>query len=376
LCAQPSDWRIVRRLALVLAIAAAAAVTAAPAQAGLTARLHGQMRALVRAGVPGVVVHVRRGSTVIDLAAGQADPAEPRAMTTDDRFKVGSITKTFVATAVLQLVGEGRLGLDDTVSQWLPGLVPNGGHITVRELLMHTSGLFDYLDDPRPLAPYLALEFRHFWTPRQLVRIAVSHPALFPPGAGFSYTNTGYILLGLIAERAGGERLAVQLRRRIFAPLHLSQTRLPASQGLGQPRARGFLRVQGGLEDVTAISQSVFGAAGGVVSTARDVGRFYRGLLNGHLLPPRLLRAMTAMVPRAPGFAYGLGLFRIPTPCGPAFGHDGELPGYASLALNGRHGRRQAVVLVNSNTPSETVGPPAAQAAYTRLIATAFCGRP
>jgi D-alanyl-D-alanine carboxypeptidase len=113
-----------------------------------------------------------------------------------------------------------------------------------------------------------------------------------------------------IAERAGGERLAVQLRRRIFAPLHLS----------------------------------------------------------------RLLRAMTASVPRAPWLAYGLGIFRIPTPCGPAFGHDGELPGYASLALNGRHGRRQAIVLVNSNTPSETVGPPAAQSAYTRLVATAFCG--
>lgn len=349
---------------------------ATPAQAGLSGRLHAQMRALVRTGVPGVVVHVRRGPAVLDLAAGQADPAEPRTMTTDDRFKVASITKTFVATAVLQLVAEGRLGLDDTVAGWLPGLVPNGDHITVRELLMHTSGLFDYLDDPRPFAPYLALDFRHFWTPRQLVRIAVSHPPLFAPGAGFSYTNTGYILLGLIAERAGGERLAVQLRRRIFAPLHLTQTRLPASQGLGQPRARGLFRVDGGLEDVTAISQSVFGAAGGVVSTARDVGRFYRGLLTGQLLPPRLLGAMTATVPRAPGFAYGLGIFRIPTPCGPAFGHDGELPGYASLALNGRHGSRQAVVLVNSNTPAETVGPPAAQAAYTRLIATAFCGTP
>jgi D-alanyl-D-alanine carboxypeptidase len=353
---------------------AAAAVCAAPAQAGLTARLHAQMRALVKAGVPGVVVHVRRGPNVVELAVGQADPAEPRPMTTDDRFKVGSITKTFVATAVLQLVAEGKVRLDDTVAHWLPALVPNGDRIPVRELLMHTSGLFDYLDDPRPFAPYLTLDFRHFWTPRQLVRIAVSHPPLFAPGAGFSYSNTGYILLGLIAERAGGERLAVQLRRRIFAPLHLSTTRLPASQGLGQPRARGFFRVDGGLEDVTAISQSVFGAAGGLVSTSRDVGRFYRGLVTGRLLPPGLLWAMTDTVPRAPGLAYGLGIFRIPTPCGPALGHDGSLPGYTSLALTGRHGRRQAVVLVNSNTPSEAIGPPAAQAAYNRLIATAFCG--
>jgi D-alanyl-D-alanine carboxypeptidase len=364
----------VRRLALVVAVAAATAVCAAPAQAGLTGRLHAQMQRLVRAGVPGVVVHVRRGPDVVDLAAGSADPSAPRRMTTADRFKVGSITKTFVATAVLQLVAEGKLALDDSVAHWLPALVPNGGRITVRELLMHTSGLFDYLDDARPFAPYLAGDFRHFWTPRQLVRIGVSHPPLFAPGTGFSYTNTGYILLGLIAERAGGERLAVQLRERIFAPLHLSATRLPASQGLGRPRARGFFRASGRLQDVTAISQSVFGAAGGLVSTGTDVGRFYRGLLTGRLLPPRLLGAMTATVPRAPGLAYGLGLFRIPTPCGEAYGHDGSVPGYASLALTGRHGRRQAVILVNSNTPSETVGPPAAQAAYNRLVATAFCG--
>src|SRR5207253_2930406 len=137
------------------AAVAAAAMCAAPAQAGIEQRLQVQMHALVRAGVPGVVVHVRRGSSTADLAAGRADLAEPRRMTTDDRFKVGSVTKTFVATAVLQLVADGKLRLDDTVARWLPGLVPGGDRITVRQLLMHTSGLFDYLDDPRPLAPYL-----------------------------------------------------------------------------------------------------------------------------------------------------------------------------------------------------------------------------
>ena len=287
-----------------------------------------------------MVVHVRRGAATTDLAAGRADLAEPRRMATNDRFKVASITKTFVATAVLQLVAEGRLHLGDTVARWLPGLVPGGDRITVRQLLMHTGGLFDYLDDPRPFAPSLNMDFRHFWTPRQLVRIAVSHPPLFAPGTGFSYTNTGYVLLGLIAERAGGERLAVQLRRRIFAPLHLTATRLPAAQGLGRPRARGYFAVAGGVEDVTAISQSVFGAAGGRVSTADDVGRFYRGLLTGRLLRPRLLRTMTATIPRAPGLAYALGIFRIPTPCRAAYGDDGELPGYASLALTSRRGRR------------------------------------
>jgi D-alanyl-D-alanine carboxypeptidase len=337
-------------------------------------RLQAQMRALVHAGVPGVVVEVRRGGATLGLAAGHADLKTGTRMRAGDRFKVGSITKTFVATAVLQLVAEGRVGLGDTVERWLPGLVPGGGAITVRQLLAHTGGLSDYLDDPRPLAPYLAGDDGFRWPPVRLVRIAVSHPPLFAPGTGWSYSNTGYVLLGLIAERADGRPIAAQLRSRIFDPLGLDATRLPQSQGFGHPRAHGYFLTAQGLQDVTPISQSLFFTAGGVVSTAHDVAAFYHGLLTGKLLPPRLLQTMTATVPRAPGLAYGLGIFSIPTPCGTAYGHDGALPGYKSLALAGRDARRQAVVLVNSITEAETVGGPAAQAAYNRLIATALCG--
>jgi D-alanyl-D-alanine carboxypeptidase len=354
--------------------APASASPAAQAPRRLAAALRGELHALVRAGVPGAVVVVRRGDRTLALAAGRADLATGEPLRARDRFKVGSITKTVVATAVLQLAGEGRLTLDDPVARWLPGLVPNGRRITIRMLLAHTSGLFDYLEDPRSLAPYVAGDFGFRWTARRLVRIGVSHPPTFPPGAGWAYSNTGYLVLGLIVERVSGRPLAAVLERRILRPLGLAVTRLPASQGLGHPRAHGYLGAAPALQDVTPVSQSLFGAAGGLVSTAGDVARFYRGLLGGRLLPPRLLRAMTATVPRAPGLAYGLGIARFATPCGPRIGHNGAVPGYASLVLNDARGRRQAVILVNAITDQETVGGPAAQAAYARLVATAVCG--
>jgi D-alanyl-D-alanine carboxypeptidase len=139
------------------AVAAAAASPAVHGSSRGTSPLQEQMQALVDAGAPGVVVLVRHGADQIQLAAGAArlDPMQP--MRPDDRFRVGSVTKTFVATVVLQLAGEGILGLDDAVGAWLPGLLPDGDRITVRQLLNHTSGLFDYLRDPRSLAPYLAV---------------------------------------------------------------------------------------------------------------------------------------------------------------------------------------------------------------------------
>ena len=337
--------------------------------------LRHQLHALIAAGVPGAVLVVRDGDERLRLSAGTSDIATGTPMRTGNRFKIGSITKTFVATAVLELVRDGKLRLGDTVAHWLPGLVPNGAHITVRQLLRHRSGLFDYFEDPRATEPYLAGDFGYVWAPRALIRLATSHPPNFPPGTAFSYSNTNYLVLGLIVERATGHSLRLELRRRIFRPLHLGSTRFPTSQRFGPRLAHGYLWSPQNRQDVTAVSQSLGWAAGGAVSSAGDVARFYRALLAGRILPQRLLHEMRQTVPLGPGVGYGLGIIRVASPCGPLWGHDGSFAGYLSDTLSSAGGRHQMVLLFDQNTFDDTAGTPAAQEAAARLIQTAACAR-
>jgi len=340
-----------------------------------TAVLQRQLHALVRAGVPGAVLLVKDGHSWARLAAGTSDIAAGTPMRVDERFKIGSVTKSFVATVVLQLVGEGRLRLDAPVGRWLPHVVPNADHITVRELLRHQSGLFDYFEDPRSTAPYLAGNFGYVWKPRALVRIATSHPPLFPPGSAMSYSNTNYFVLGLLVQRVTGHSLRRELRSRVFRPLRMHATRFPTSQRFGPRLAHGYLWTDGQRQDVSPVSQSLGWAAGGAVSSAGDVARFYRGLLHGRLISRALLRQMQATVPLAPGAGYGLGLIGVQTPCGTLWGHDGSFAGYLTDALSSTAGRHQMVLLMNQNTFDDLPGSPAAQRAAGRLIQTAACAR-
>src|SRR6266566_2076133 len=166
----------------------------------------GIQRALERltaSGAPGAIVLVRRGDQTLRMTAGRANLETKTPMRATDRFRIGSVTKSFVATVALQLVGERKLALGDTVERWLPGLVPNGKAITVRELLNHTSGLFDLTNDEGFIARIL-WKPTEVWTPRRLVRIATAHQPLFAPGPRWSYSNTGYLLLGLVIEAASG----------------------------------------------------------------------------------------------------------------------------------------------------------------------------
>jgi D-alanyl-D-alanine carboxypeptidase len=331
------------------------------------------MDALVAAGVPGVVVLVHGKNGTLRLASGHSNLARKTPMRVTDRFRVGSITKSFVATVVLQLVGEGKLSLDDTVEHWLPGVVPNGDKITLRNLLSHRSGLYDYLSDPRVLKPYLSGNFGYRWTPRGLVAVSASHKPLFAPGTTTSYSNTNYLVLGLIVEKATGNSIGAELKRRIFAPLQLRSTSLDTSPRMRPPYAHGYL-VQGKqLQDVTSVSPSYAWTAGAIVSTADDLARFYRALLGGRLLGADELRAM-----ETPKNGYGFGLARTPLPqswgCGGArWGHDGALAAYSSIALNSKDGKKQMVVLVNSLTLDDKVGDAKAQQALVRLFKTALC---
>jgi D-alanyl-D-alanine carboxypeptidase len=335
---------------------------------------------LLAQGVPGAVLLARSDGRTVRIGAGVADLATGEPMRPGLRFRAGSVTKTFVATVALQLVGEGSLSLEDTVEHWLPGLVPGGDGISVRQLLNHTSGLFDYLSDPRVFAPYLAGQLDFRWRPRQLVRIATSHPPLFPPGAAWSYSNTGYVLVGLIIEAATGGSLAGELERRIIRPLGLSSTSFDIGTTIDGPHAHGYTLLDTGLTDITEVSQSWAWAAGALVSTADDLARFLDALLGGRLLAAAQMDQMQDTVPIGfPGEGYGLGLWRTASlvlppegqlSCGRVWGHDGDTAGYRTFAFASRDGRRQAVLLLNIDGSSV---PPSAVPAVIDVMDAAYC---
>ncbi len=363
-------------LTVPLMLTTTPAATAAPAAPPTDRELQAALDAVVAAGASGVVVRVDDGRRTSRLAAGAAR-LEPRlAMRPDARVRVGSITKTFAATLALQLAGERRLRLDDTVERWLPGLVPDGDGITLRQLLNHTSGIFNYTEDEAFNAALAADPLREY-SARELVGIATAHPPNFPPGTSWSYSNTGYVVLGMVLERVTHRPLHVLLDQRILRPLDLDDTYLPArSPDIAGYHARGYVPPSltgAGYVDVTRISPTAVRAAGALVSNADDLRRFYRALLGGRLLRPAQLAEMRTMVEVEPGFGYGLGLYTAETPCGRVWGHDGGVPGYVTIAWNDESGRRSVDIALPTQ-PDEAIG-----VAGDALVAAAVCrmfGRP
>jgi D-alanyl-D-alanine carboxypeptidase len=335
--------------------------------------LQPELDALVKAGVPGAVLVVDDPQAdPITVVSGVADSKSGRPLRADDRFRIGSLTKPYVATVVLQLDEEGKLALEDSVEDWLPGLLPNGEEITVRQLLGHRSGLFEYGEDPRVLQPYLAGDYGYEWKPEELVRIATEHEATAEPGTKVVYSNTNYTVLGLLVEAVTGQPLRAELEQRIFAPLALDATSVAEGPQLEAPYSRGYLGGGKELLDVTAISPSHYWAAGNIVSTAGDVARFYEALLDGELLSDESMEAMTEYVPEAPGQERGLGPARGDTECGTWVGHDGSVPGYDAVARHLDSGR-QIVLLTNTVTMGDEIGSPQAQRALAELAESAAC---
>jgi len=333
--------------------------------------LEERLASVVAAGSPGALVRVDHGGRHVAEARGVAVLRPPSPLRSDDRFRAGSITKTFVAVVALQLVAEKRLRLDDSVESLIPGVVPGGDRITVRDLLGHTSGLADYTAAPGFLARTLREPARR-WSPQELIRLATDRGSAGPVGR-YAYSSTNYVLLGLVVEQASGRPVGDELRRRIIVPLGLHGT----SYVLGAPGGRhvhGFTPSQhdGVVGSITAARDrggdgaSWAGPAGALVSTAPDLSRFFGALLQGRLLPPRLL----ALMRPAPGARYGLGLAAFRTPCGTAIGHTGNLLGVVSAVWNSADGRRRVVAMSNSYPLS-----PDADTAMRRLLERAFCGR-
>ncbi|MGW4562177.1 serine hydrolase domain-containing protein [Streptomyces sp. NPDC004561] len=316
-------------------------------------------RAAKRLMVPGAVVLLRTPQGTFRATVGTSELGEARTPTTGDHFRIASNTKTMTAALILLLAQEGRLRLSDPVSAYVPG-VPGGTHITIAELLEMRSGLYNYTDAPE-LAARLDADPGRAVTPREMLAIAFRHPPRFAPGTSYEYNNTNYVLLGLVAERAGGRLPARQLRDRLFTPLGLAGTSLPGTGDLSLPAPWSHGYMYGGSayalvdrpypaglraaarsgklrpRDYTHMNPSYSGAAGGAVSTADDLATWIRALVTGKVLAPAMqrqwLRSPRAEGPAASGgqkYGYGISYQRF-GPKAAMYYHGGELPGFNSF---------------------------------------------
>jgi D-alanyl-D-alanine carboxypeptidase len=339
----------VRAFAAAVLVLVLAAPTVPAAAAKKPTRVQKIARFLVSEGAPGAIVFVRTPRGVHSAVAGAAQ-LQPRVpMRIADHYRIASLTKTFVAAVMLQLAAEGKLGLDDSIERWLPGVVPNGAQITLRQLLNHTSGLFNYTDDLTWQNTELANPGR-VWSPSDLLAVAFSHNALFVPGTNFAYSNTGYVLLGLVVEKISGATIGDVLRTRIFEPLGLRQTSFPTGIEMPEPLVHGYASFLGStLVDITTLmNPSWLNAAGQVVSTAADVTTFYSALMKGRVVPASLLAQMKKGSDSSG--TYGLGLRLSFASCGRAFGHEGDSIGWRNVVRSNASGSRVAVVIVNVDT--------------------------
>ncbi|MFI6585250.1 serine hydrolase domain-containing protein [Embleya sp. NPDC050493] len=300
------------------------------------------------AGIPGVTVGLwlpGRGSYV--RSTGVADTATGAPMTPDLHMRIGSETKTFTVTALLELVDDGLIGLDDPISAYLDG-VPDGEHITIRQLAEMRSGLFSYTFDPDFVNTLLADPTRSF-TPQELLTYAFRHPNVFAPGAQFQYSNTNTVLLGLVVEKLGRMPLADFIHKRVTGPARLHHTLFPRGAEFPEPHAHGYTNQTptGAVADATDWNPSWGWAAGAMISDLEDLRRWAKVVATGTLLSPatQAEREKFITVPGFDGAGYGLGLFRTHG----WVGHNGSLPGYESVTMYLPEQDATMVILLNTD---------------------------
>ncbi|WP_127505803.1 serine hydrolase domain-containing protein [Actinoplanes solisilvae] len=348
---------LTKRTALVVAatvvLTGSGAVSAAAAPPAHDVSMREVAARVLSVGVPGYVARIDDGRRVRTTVAGLADRETGRPLNGREQFEVGSNTKTFMAVLALQLVDRGRLKLDRPVGDYLPGVVPDGDHITVRMLLNHTSGLFSYTSDPA-FFERMNEDPQHVYTERELLDVAFGHAPNFAPGQGWSYSNTNYTLIGMILQRLTGQSLPDLVERRIAKPLGLDRTYFadPRATHTGRGYAHGYAVSFAGAQPVhTDVSEWPIGgwggAAGAIISTPEDLARFFEAVLGGELFSRAQLAQMrsTVDIPESFGIkgGYGLGLIRIDSVCGTVWGHGGDTMGHHSTAVASADGRRTAV---------------------------------
>ncbi|WP_406176806.1 serine hydrolase domain-containing protein [Streptomyces canus] len=372
---------VVATAAVALTAGFAAPAMAAGAGDGGHDATRKAVRAAVRDGVPGVTLTAKDAGSTWSTTAGVGNLKTHAPRSADDRYRVGSITKTFVSTVLLQLEAEGRLSLDDTVEKWLPGVVHGNGHdgsrITVRQLLNHTSGIFNYTADETFGRTYFLkdgfLEHRYDTkTPEQLVAIAMAHQPDFAPGTSWKYSNTNYVLAGMVIQKVTGRSYGEEIRHRIIDPLHLTATSVPGTRvTVPQPSSRAYSKLAqtatGPTYDVTRLNPSLASSAGEMISDSADLDRFYAALLKGRLLPPKQLKEMktTVAVEGIPNAGYGLGLMDRKLSCGVhVWGHDGGIHGSNSVAVTTADGRHSVAFNFNGDWSGDT----------DAVVEAEFCG--
>jgi D-alanyl-D-alanine carboxypeptidase len=333
-----------------------------------------QLDAIVATGVPGAVAVAVGPARRVEAAAGLADLGTGEPLTVDHRFRIGSVTKIFVAALALQLVDEGLLELD-------AGAVPFAEGITVRQLLNHTSGLPDFVGDVVEFFEPYRRDLGHRWEldARDELRLVMELPRLFPPGQGWSYHGSNYIVLRLLVEEATGTTLRDALRQRVLGPLGLTRTDLVEGPLLGDC-ARGYLPADNpvlpggpGPVDVTEIDVPFHRAGGGIVSTAAEIATLLRAGLR-----EEMFQAIDSDWLETDRYGLGIGeitslMGRQPSPCGAAWGHLGFSVGYTAIALSSRDGERQVVICANGS-PSTAAAEGAFFDAAGRLAWDLYCG--
>ena len=315
-------------------------------------------RAMSEASIPGAIVGIWGAAGDYVRTFGVADEATRTPMQTEFYSRVGSLTKTFTVTAMLQLVDQGKLNLSDPISEYIPG-VPSGEQITLRELAQMTSGLVTF-DDVAEFANSYTADPHQSFTPEQLLGYVLDKPLQFQPGTQYQYCNTNIVLLGLVVEKQSGQSLADYIGEHILSPLKLTHTSFPTTAAFPDPHPQGYTALAGREQIATDWNPSWGWAAGNMISTLDDMRIWARALATGALLIPETQRErLNATVPMNPERSafYGLGLFNA----GGWIGHSGVIFGYETVALYLPQTQTTLVFFINTDVPHQ-VGTTLAQA--------------
>jgi D-alanyl-D-alanine carboxypeptidase len=327
----------------------ATAEAARDIDAGIAQRLDAAIdQAMTAASIPGAIIGLwgREGRYI--RAVGVADKATGAPVKADFYSRIGSMTKTFTVTAILQLAEQGKLGLDDPIGKYIDG-VPQGDKITLRQLARMRSGLENYAKTPEFQQALVADPHRNF-TPQELLGYAFAAPMPFPPGEAYEYSNTNTVLLGLVVEKLSRQSLSDYIKDHILTPLGMDHTSLPTTNAFPEPHAQGYTSATADGAETTATdwNPSWGWAAGAMISTLDDMHIWAPALATGKLLSPAMQeqRLQTLGIPgQPPGDGYGLGIFNL----GGWIGHNGSVPGYEAVTVYLPEKRIALVILINTD---------------------------